>query len=213
VAIRESIRDLKDLQYNEKKKTEKKIQFENNIYKLIKKEFNNTTAGAPACRLELLQNKDYIINTLTPKGLTLYEASKIYNKILNELYKEYTINNDKNELKEAFNNLYSEIESFYIKYNSAAYNILLDLGLKNEILEKYFDLFPENKIDFKKYYDKTIKTLYNEFSNYYENNEQIEEEKKLDWGYFWLTILKILLFPIFVICGTAASRGKGRRKK
>ena len=77
MAIRESIRDLKDLQYNEQKKTEKKIQFENNIYKLIKKEFNNTTAGAPACRLELLQNKDYIINTLTPKGLTLYEESKI----------------------------------------------------------------------------------------------------------------------------------------
>ena len=72
MAIRESIRDLKDIQYNEKKKTEKKIQFENNVYKLIKKEFNTTTAGVSACRLELLKNKDYILNNITPKDITLY---------------------------------------------------------------------------------------------------------------------------------------------
>lgn len=180
MAIRESIRDLKDMQYNEKKKTEKKIQFENNIYKLIKKEFNNTTAGVPVCRLELLKNKDYILNNITPKGVTLYEASKIYNKILNELYKEFTINNDKADYKKALNNLYNELENYFIKYNSVAYNILLDVNIKNDILKKYILLFPENKIELKQYYNKTIKTLYNEFSNV-EEVEEVEPKKPINW--------------------------------
>lgn len=180
MAIRESIRDLKDIQYNEKKKTEKKIQFENNIYKLIKKEFNNTTAGVPACRLELLKNKDYILSNITPKGVTLYEASKIYNKILNELYKEFTTNNDKADYKKTLNNLYNELENYFIKYNSAAYNILLDVNIKNDILKKYILLYPENKIELKQYYNKTIKTLYNEFSNV-EEVEEVEHIKPINW--------------------------------
>ena len=180
MAIRESIRDLKEIQYNEKKKTEKKIQFENNIYKLIKKEFNNTTAGVPACRLELLKNKDYILNNITPKGITLYEASKIYNRILNELYKEFTINNDKADYKKALNDLYIELETYFIKYNSGAYNILLDATLKANILEKYIILFPEKKPELKQYYNKTIKILYNEFSNV-EEVEEVEPKKNINW--------------------------------
>ena len=180
MAIRESIRDLKDIQYNEKKKTEKKIQFENNIYKLIKKEFNNTTAGVSACRLELLKNKDYILNTVTPKDITLYEASKIYNKILNELYKEFTTNNDKADYKKTLNNLYNELENYFIKYNSAAYNILLDMNIKNDILKKYMLLYPENKSELKQYYNKTIKLLYNDFSNN-EEAEEVEPKKPINW--------------------------------
>lgn len=180
MALRESIRDLKDIQYNEKKKTEKKIQFENNIYKLIKKEFNNTTVGVSACRLELLKNKDYILNNITPKDITLYEASKIYNKILNELYKEFTTNNDKADYKKALNNLYNELENYFIKYNSAAYNILLDINIKNDILKKYILLYPENKTELKQYYNKTIKLLYNEFSNI-EEVEEVEPIKPINW--------------------------------
>ena len=180
MAIRESIRDLKEIQYNEKKKTEKKIQFENNIYKLIKKEFNNTTAGAPACRLELLKNKDYILNNITPKDITLYEASKIYNKILNELFKEFTTNNDKADYKKILNDLYIELENYFIKYGSAAYNILLDINIKNDILKKYILLYPENKIELKQYYNKTIKIFYNEFSNI-EEVEEAESIKPINW--------------------------------
>lgn len=180
MALRESIRDLKDIQYNEKKKTEKKIQFENNIYKLIKKEFNNTPAGVSACRLELLKNKDYILNNITPKDITLYEASKIYNKILNELYKEFTTNNDKADYKKTLTNLYNELENYFIKYNSAAYNILLDINIKNDILKKYILLYPENKTELKQYYNKTIKLLYNEFSNN-EEIEEIEPKKPINW--------------------------------
>lgn len=212
MAIRESIRDLKEIQYNEKKKTEKKIQFENNIYKLIKKEFNNTTAGVPACRLELLKNKDYILSNITPKGVTLYEASKIYNKILNELYKEFTINNDKADYKKALNNLYNELESYFIKYSSAAYNILLDINIKNDILKKYILLYPENKIELKQYYNKTIKQLYSEFSNI-EEVEEVEPIKTINWGGIFKVILKILLFPLFLTLGFGISYKPDKRKK
>lgn len=211
MALRETIRDLKDLQYNEQKKTEKKIQFENNIYKLLKKEFNNTTAGVPACRLELLKNKDYILNELTPKGLTLYEASKIYNKILNELYKEFTTNNDKADYKKALNDLYIELETYFIKYNSGAYNILLDATLKADILDKYVVLFPENKIELKQYYNKTIKTLYIEFSNV-EEVEEVETQTQLHWEYLIIFILKILLFPVMLCIGCAATYKPNKRK-
>ena len=211
MALRETIRDLKDLQYNEQKKTEKKIQFENNIYKLLKKEFNNTTAGVPACRLELLKNKDYILNELTPKGLTLYEASKIYNKILNELYKEFTTNNDKADYKKALNDLYIELENYFIRYNSGAYNILLDATLKADILDKYVVLFPENKIELKQYYNKTIKTLYIEFSNV-EEVEEVEAQTQLHWEYLIIFILKILLFPVMLCIGCAATYKPNKRK-
>lgn len=212
MAIRESIRDLKEIQYNEKKKTEKKIQFENNIYKLIKKEFNNTTAGVPACRLELLKNKDYILNNITPKSITLYEASKIYNKILNELYKEFTINNDKADYKKALNNLYNELENYFIKYNSAAYNILLDVNIKNDILKKYILLYPENKIELKQYYNKTIKTLYNEFTNV-EEVEEVETKSAPHWEYLIIFILKILLFPVMLCIGCAATYKPDKKRK
>lgn len=211
MALRESIRDLKDIQYNEKKKTEKKIQFENNIYKLIKKEFNNTTAGVPACRLELLKNKDYILNNITPKGLTLYEASKIYNKILNELYKEFTTNNDKADYKKALNNLYNELEKYFVKYNSAAYNILLDVNIKNDILKKYILLYPENKIELKQYYNKTIKQLYSEFTNV-EEVEEVETKSAPHWEYLIIFILKILLFPVMLCIGCAATYKPNKRK-
>lgn len=211
MALRETIRDLKDLQYNEQKKTEKKTQFENNIYKLLKKEFNNTTAGVPACRLELLKNKDYILNELTPKGLTLYEASKIYNKILNELYKEFTTNNDKADYKKALNDLYIELENYFIKYNSGAFNILLDATLKADILQKYIILFPENKIELKQYYNKTIKQLYIEFSNT-EEAEEVEAQSAPHWEHLIIFILKILLFPVMLCIGCAATYKPNKRK-
>lgn len=211
MALRESIRDLKDIQYNQKKKTEKKIHFENNIYKLIKKEFNNTTAGVPACRLELLKNKDYILNTITPKGLTLYEASKIYNKILNELYKEFTTNNDKADYKKILNDLYNELENYFIKYNSVAYNILLDINIKNDILKKYILLYPENKIELKQYYNKAIKTLYNEFTNV-EEVEEVKTKSAPHWGYLIIFILKILFFTCFLCIGCAATYKPNKRK-
>ena len=212
MALRESIRDLKDIQYNEKKKTEKKIQFENNIYKLIKKEFNNTTAGTPACRLELLKNKDYILNNITPKDITLYEASKIYNRILNELYKEFTTNNDKADYKKTLNNLYNELENYFIKYSSAAYNILQDASIKNDILKKYILLYPENKSELKQYYNKTIKLLHNEFSND-EEVEEIPPKKQINYSYLFITILKLLLFPIVITLGFGLSYKPNKRRK
>lgn len=217
MALRESIRDLKDIQYNEQKKSALKIEFENNIYKLIKKEFNNTTAGVPACRLELLKNKDYILNELTPKGLTLYEASKIFNRILNELYKEYTTNDDKTEYKQALNQLYNELESYFIKYGAPAYNMLLDATLKNDILEKYIDLFIENKLELKQYYNKVIKQLYNEFSSTEEEQEQEEETEQKNWAdiiiYILNIIFKILLFPFLLCIGCGLTYKPDRKKK
>lgn len=91
MAIRETLRDMRNLEITAQKKTEKKQQFENLIYKQLKKEFDNTKESIDFTYMELLKNKDLYINNLTPPGLTLYEASKIYNKILNELYKENKI--------------------------------------------------------------------------------------------------------------------------
>lgn len=211
MALRESLRDLKDIQYNEQKKTESKKQFENTIYKIIKKEFNNTTLTAANCRLELLQNKDAVINLLTPRSITLYEASKTYNRILNELYKEYTTNNDKNDYKQSLNELYNELENYFIKYNSGAYNILLDLQLKKDILEKYILLFPESKRDFQTFYNKTIKTLYKEFSNI-EDVEKIQESKKINFAPLFWFILRILLFPFWLTFICLMSYKPGKRK-
>lgn len=217
MALRETIRDLKDLQYNEQKKSALKIGFENNIYKLIKKEFNNTIETPAFCRLELLKNKDYIINTLTPKEITLYEASKIFNRILNELYKEYTTNDDKTEYKQALNRLYNELESYFIKYGATAYNMLLDATLKSDILEKYIDLFIENKLELKQYYNKVIKQLYNEFSSTEEEQEQEEETEQKNWAdiiiYILNIIFKILLFPFLLCIGCGLTYKPDRRKK
>ena len=91
MAIRETLRDMRDAEITAQKKTEKKRQFENLIYKTIKKEFDTSTDTVDGVYMELIRRKSDFINNLTPPGLTLYEASKIYNKILNELYKENKI--------------------------------------------------------------------------------------------------------------------------
>ena len=91
MAIRETLRDMRDAEITAQKKTEKKRQFENLIYKTIKKEFDTSTDTVDGVYMEMIRRKSEFINNLTPPGLTLYEASKIYIKILNELYKENKI--------------------------------------------------------------------------------------------------------------------------
>lgn len=91
MAIRETLRDIRDAEITAQKKTEKKRQFENLIYKTIKKEFDTSTDTVSGVYMEMIRRKNDFIYNLTPPGLTLYEASKIYNKILNELYKENKI--------------------------------------------------------------------------------------------------------------------------
>lgn len=91
MAIRETLRDMRDAEITAQKKSEKKRQFENLIYKTIKKEFDTSTNTVDGVYMELIRRKSDFINNLTPPGLTLYEASKIYNKILKELYKENKI--------------------------------------------------------------------------------------------------------------------------
>ena len=92
MAIRETLRDMRDAEITAQKKSEKKRQFENLIYKTIKREFDTSTDTVDGVYMELIRRKNDFIYNLTPPGLTLYEASKIYNKILNELYKENKIN-------------------------------------------------------------------------------------------------------------------------
>lgn len=211
MALRETIRDLKDIQYNEQKKTEFKKEFENTIYKLIKKEFNNTTETVENCNINLLINKDYIINNLTPKGLTLYDASKIYNKILKELYKEFSYNNNKSEYQKAKNEIYKTLENYFINYGACAYNILLDYKLKNDILKEYILNFNDKEIEIKQFYNKTIKQLQKEFCNI-EEVEEIPPKKQIDYSYLFITILKILLFP-FVLCIACALSYKPSKRK
>lgn len=91
MGMRETLRDMRDAEITAQKKTEKKRQFENLIYKTIKKEFDTSTDTVDGVYMELIRRKNDFIYNLTPTGLTLYEASKIYNKILKELYKENKI--------------------------------------------------------------------------------------------------------------------------
>lgn len=91
MAIRETLRDMRDAEITAQKKSEAKRQFENLIYKTIKKEFDTSTDTVDGVYMELIRRKSVFINNLTPPGVTLYEASKIYNKILKELYKENKI--------------------------------------------------------------------------------------------------------------------------
>lgn len=91
MAIRETLRDMRDAEITAQKKSEKRRQFENLIYKTIKKEFDTSTDTVDGVYMELIRRKSDFIYNLTPPGITLYEASKIYNKILKELYKENKI--------------------------------------------------------------------------------------------------------------------------
>jgi hypothetical protein len=211
VALRENIRDLKDLQYKQNKQSELRKQFENNIYKLLKKEFNNTTETVENCKINLLINKEYILHSLTPKGLTLYDANKIYNKILNELYKEFSYNNTTTEYQKAKNELYKILENYFINYGCGAYNILLDYKLKNDILKKYILNFNDKEIEIKQFYNKTIKQLQKEFCNL-EEVEEIPQKKQINFSYLFITILKILLFP-FVLCIACALSYKPSKRK
>lgn len=211
MALRENIRDLKELQYKQNKQSELKKQFENNIYKLLKKEFNNTTETVENCKINLLINKEYILNSLTPKGLTLYDANKIYNKILNELYKEFSYNTNNIEYQKAKNELYKTLENYFIKYGCGAYNILLNYKLKNDILKKYVLSFNNKEIELKQFYNKIIKQLQKEFCSP-EEIEEVQEKNKINFTCFFITVLKILLFPFFVCIACALSYKSNKRK-
>lgn len=91
MGMRETLRDMRDAEITAQKKTEKKRQFENLIYKTIKKEFDTSTDTVDGVYMELIRRKNDFIYNLTPPDITLYEASKIYNKILKELYNENKI--------------------------------------------------------------------------------------------------------------------------
>lgn len=92
MGVRETLRDMRDAEITAQKKSEKKRQFENLIYKTIKKEFDTSTDTVDGVYMELIRRKNEFIYNLTPPDVTLYEASKIYNRILKELHKENSIN-------------------------------------------------------------------------------------------------------------------------
>lgn len=104
MGMRETLRDMRDAEITAQKKSEKKRQFENLIYKTIKREFDISTDTVDGVYMELIRRKSEFIYNLTPPDVTLYEASKIYNKILNELYKENKVDilpKDENIIPEA----------------------------------------------------------------------------------------------------------------
>lgn len=126
--------------------------------------------------------------------------------------------------KEAYILLYEKIEYYYKKFKATAFELLNDSDTKDYIVETIVEKFENNKeieLYLRQNYFKISKQLYNEYKHHiqpddFEENEddECEEESKgINWGYLFITILKILLFPIILTIGFALNYKPGNKKR
>ena len=142
------------------------------------------------------------------------ELESLEKQINSETNKISKISTKKLE-KEAYILLYEEIESLYNKHYYKAFEMLNNIDTKNNIINNIIEKNSYNKeieIYLKSQYYKINKNFFNEYKNYTIPEDTITEKKSLDWGFFFSTILMILFFPIFVICGAAMKSDKKRKK-
>lgn len=156
------------------------------------------------------------------------EVERLNNTFLSEKNQIKKEKEDKKQTQQAlFNYFYKQFkksphnfENIYInlQYINKREKIINKLSIDNMANIQYINLI----------YTKTLKEVYNIFKNNYkylqlreseeiENIEEVEEvpeeKKQLNWPYFWETILKLLLFPLFVILGCTFTYDKQARRK
>lgn len=203
----------------ELKKIDKKIN--QAFYEHFIKCFEEAEGGAESIRLALLENKKENIKQFNFNIYNDFELSQKYDKILNQVYKTYKPlekfhNISKNDL---YIHLYNTLENEYKRFNLSAYDILNDYTLKNNIIDKISCLYgcnDEEILFLKKEYQKINRLLYKEFKQYQKEDDQDEEEeeekKHINYSYLFITIIKILCFPILLIIWIILESGKRKRR-
>lgn len=166
--------------------------------------FEEAGGGAEGARVALLENKKEKIKNLTFGVFTPFEISTKYDKILNQVYKNYkSIENFQGiTKKDIYIYLYNTLEDEYKRHKIAAFDILNDITVKDNIIEKISRLYACSNIEInyiKKEYIKINKLLYKEYKNYKteEKNETLQIQKE---SYFikWLKCL-LYLTPFYII--------------
>ena len=205
--------DTLNRQHNEvmsarqRKENEKqyKKELENELYKYFNKYFKNSTEPPKIAYFKLQRLKEKNLQNAVFDNLTDYEKNKLYNKILNDAYKNYEQDGAQTtaEIKKyLYNYLYAKIENYYIYYGVGAFEMLQDYTTKSQIIAEIISIHDpdtDNIIYLKKEYQKINKLLYNEFRQYedIEEAETIEQTTPTDWGRIIKILLKILFFPIY----------------
>ena len=129
---------------------------------------------------------------------------------------------DKQQTQAAlFNYFYKQFKKAPHDYE-IIYTNLLYINKREKIIEKMLVNNTATIQYINSIYTKTLKEVYNIFKNNYKflQVRELEEappeeeppKKQLDWAYFWQVILYILLFPILIICGSACTYGKRKRR-
>lgn len=184
--------------------------------------FEEAEGGAESIRLALLENKKENIKQFNFNIYDDFELSQKYDRILNQVYKTYKPlekfhNISKNDL---YIHLYNTLENEYKRLNLSAYDILNDYTLKENIIDKISRLYgcnDEEILFLKKEYQKINRLLYKEFKQYQKEEDQEEEEKEeekkhINYNYLFITIIKILCFPILLIIWIVLESGKRKRR-
>ena len=205
--------DTLNRQHNEimsarqRKENEKqyKKELENELYKYFNKYFKNSTDAPKIACYKLQKLKEKNLQNTVFDNLTDYEKNKLYNKILNDAYKNYEQDGAQTtaEIKKTlYNYLYTKLEKYYIYYGVGAFEMLQDYTTKSQILTEIINIHDpdtDNIIYLKREYQKINKLLYNEFRQYtdFEEVETIDQTPPTNWGHIIKIMLKILFFPLY----------------
>lgn len=223
MSLIDSINKINNTTITAQKKKEELKKISQNIdsilYNYFVECFEEAGGGAEGARVALLENKKEKIKNLTFGVFTPFEISTKYDKILNQVYKNYkSIENFQGVTKkDIYIYLYNTLENEYKRYKAAAFDILNDITVKDNIIEKISRLYACSNIEInyiKKEYVKINRLLYKEFKQYQKEDNQEEEKKKkyINYNYLLITIVKILCFPAFLIIWIALESGKRKRK-
>lgn len=156
------------------------------------------------------------------------EVERLNNTFLSEKRLKQKEKEDKQQTQAAlFNYFYKQFKKNDINFDYT-YIKLSSIRKREKILNDK-NIIYNNSLTFEELnniYNKTLKKVYFIFKENYKYIEEVEKDKKsfeeetpeeetkngLDWAYFWQVIGTILLFPILVICGSACTYGKRKRK-
>lgn len=193
----------------QKKKEElKKINQKINsiLYDYFVECFEEAGGGAEGARVALLENKKEKIKNLTFGVFTPFEISTKYDKILNQVYKNYkSIENFQGVTKkDIYIYLYNTLENEYKRYKTAAFDILNDIAVKDNIIEKISHLYACSNIEInyiKKEYIKINNFLYKEYKNYTTEEEEKNEVLQVQKESYFIKWIKCLyfLFPFYIL--------------
>lgn len=200
----DSINKINNTTITAQKKKEELKKIDSILYDYFVECFEEAGGGAEGARVALLENKKEKIKNLTFGVFTPFEISTKYDKILNQVYKNYkSIENFQGVTKkDIYIYLYNTLENEYKRHKAAAFNILNDITVKDNIIEKISHLYACSNIEInyiKKEYVKINKLLYKEYKNYTteEENEALQVQKE---SYFkkWLVCI-LLLSPFYIL--------------